>query len=490
MESSYTELQKAEVYSFKGINTENLRNTDTTTKGKDDNIIFNNHKVFRFSFLALDFASLNVIYLILLQVSKGVQLSSEYLLFFFLTNIFWTTGAYITALYFGHLRFFKRTVQTFLFYFALTLFFLFIYEYDYSRFFVLVNFLGFGTSLLITRIILMGKQQFLQKEGITTKVILLGCNSLSHRLITTLSVQKKYEIHGFFDDHQEYEDGDLSYPILGRINESLSYAIKNNVTEIYSTILPEKNSEIIKIAQKAENHFIRFKFVPDLKMFMNRRVHIGFQDDIPILSLRSEPLQEIENRFKKRIFDILFGTFVIFFILSWLVPLLAVLIKLESKGPVFFKQLRSGKNNKAFLCFKFRSLRINSEANSKQVVRNDTRYTRIGKFLRKTNLDELPQFFNVLQGYMSVVGPRPHMLMHTEKYSNLMNQFMVRHFIKPGITGWAQINGYRGEIKKDEQLHKRVEHDIIYMENWSMWLDLRIIFLTIYKTIIGDKNAF
>ncbi|MEO5647722.1 MAG: sugar transferase, partial [Chitinophagaceae bacterium] len=177
-------------------------------------------------------------------------------------------------------------------------------------------------------------------------------------------------------------------------------------------------------------------------------------------------------------------------LLSWLVPLIALLIKLDSRGPVFFVQKRSGKNNKSFSCIKFRSLMVNGNADKQQVTRNDDRFTRLGKFLRKSNLDELPQFFNVLQGNMSVVGPRPHMLKHTQDYSRILNQYMIRHFVKPGVTGWAQVHGYRGEIKEEKQLRKRIEYDIWYLENWSLWLDMRIVFLTVYTTFKGDKNAY
>jgi len=169
---------------------------------------------------------------------------------------------------------------------------------------------------------------------------------------------------------------------------------------------------------------------------------------------------------------------------------MALLIKLTSKGPVFFVQLRSGKDNNSFRCFKFRTLRINGDADSKQVTRDDNRITWLGKFLRKSSMDELPQFFNVLMGDMSVVGPRPHMLKHTEDYSRILNEYMIRHFVKPGVTGWAQVCGFRGEIKNEEELRNRIEHDIWYLENWSLWLDFRIIFLTLYVTFKGDKNAF
>ena len=230
--------------------------------------------------------------------------------------------------------------------------------------------------------------------------------------------------------------------------------------------------------------------MPDYKIFVNRNIYVDFIDNIPILSLRNEPLEDTGNRLKKRFFDIFFSALIIIFLLSWLIPLIALLVKLDSKGPVFFRQLRSGKNNQPFMCLKFRSLRVNDEANSKQVTRNDNRITRLGRIMRKTNIDELPQFFNVFMGDMSVVGPRPHMLKHTEDFSHLYKQYMIRHFVKPGLTGWAQVNGFRGEITDNKLLQKRIEYDIWYMENWTLSLDLRIILMTAFLSIKGDKNAF
>ena len=171
-------------------------------------------------------------------------------------------------------------------------------------------------------------------------------------------------------------------------------------------------------------------------------------------------------------------------------PIIGLIILLESGRPIFFKQLRTGKDKKPFYCYKFRSMKNNSEADIKQASKNDTRVTALGKFLRKTSLDEFPQFFNVLMGDMSLCGPRPHMLKHTEEYSKLIEQYMIRHFLKPGVTGWAQINGYRGETSDPVLMEKRVEHDIWYMENWSLMLDIRIIFLTIFNIFKGEKNAY
>ncbi len=444
---------------------------------------------FRFSFLVVDVLAINIVFFTLLYVMDRVTQSRQYIILLLASNICWIIASYATAVYFATERFFRRSIQAFGLFLMFTVFFIFINKYDFSRLFILLNFVGYASLLGASRMLYMGTQHFIENRVVAKKIIILGYNGLSQRLVSTFKLDKQlFEIHGYFDDSPDI-DKEEHYPLLGSIRDSLQYAIANGITDIYSTIPPENHVEIYKVAQEAERNFIRFKFVPDFRIFINRKVHVGFEYGMPVLSLRTEPLQNIQNRFKKRVFDIVFSSLVILLILSWLIPLIAILIKLTSRGPVFFKQLRSGKNNQSFLCFKFRSLKVNNEADSKQVERNDTRFTWIGKILRKTNIDELPQFFNVFQGYMSVVGPRPHMLKHTEDYGKAMDQYMVRHFVKPGVTGWAQINGYRGEIKREEQLHLRVEHDIEYMESWSMWLDLRIIVLTVYTSIIGDRNA-
>jgi putative colanic acid biosynthesis UDP-glucose lipid carrier transferase len=219
-------------------------------------------------------------------------------------------------------------------------------------------------------------------------------------------------------------------------------------------------------------------------------VHIDNLRDIFVLSVRREPLENIFNRWLKRTFDIVVSSLVTIFILSWLFPLLGLLIYLESPGPIVFVQQRSGKNNKPFGCYKFRSMTVNNTTEATQATKNDKRVTRIGKFIRKTSLDEFPQFLNVLKGEMSIIGPRPHMLQHTENFSNMEEQYMVRQFLKPGITGWAQVNGYRGEIRELAHIKKRVEYDLWYLENWSLWLDIRIVFLTVFNVFKGEENAY
>jgi len=385
----------------------------------------------------------------------------------------------------------KETLKCYFITILGTLFFVFIFKKDYSRLFITLSFAGFGIALILNRFIFYVALEALKNNfQIRKNVIVLGKNDISKRLIHYFQKESKLvNVLGCFDDHPTAsQNGELK--IIGRLKDSVSFAKENDVTEIYSTIAPEAHPYLYDLAKDAENHFIHFKFVPDYQIFVNRNIFVDFIDDIPVLSLRNEPLEDTGNKIKKRIFDIIFSSLVIIFILSWLVPIIALIIKLTSKGPVFFIQLRSGKNNQAFNCLKFRSLRVNDDANEKQVTKNDNRITPIGRFLRKSNVDELPQFFNVFMGDMSVVGPRPHMLKHTTDFTNIYKQYMIRHFIKPGLTGWAQVHGFRGEIKDHDFLIKRIEYDIWYMENWSIWLDMKIIIMTIYTTIVGDKNAY
>jgi putative colanic acid biosysnthesis UDP-glucose lipid carrier transferase len=453
--------------------------------------------LFRIFFSFLDICVLNIIHLLLIIIIK-TDLSANvynYLLLFVLMNVAWLACAYVTALYINDTqlnfeRFAKRTMQAFLLFILVILSFIFLYKYSFSRLFVVSVFCVFGSTLILSRaLFIWGTEYFMNNGLLTKKVVILGYNEVSQKLVSHfISKAKNISIKGYFEDYRKVNELSV-FPIIGSFQECVPYAISNEVSEIYCTIAPETHSFIYEIAQDAERNFIRFKFVPDLRLFVNRTIHFNYVEDIPILSLRSEPLQDVAGRIKKRIFDILFSFFIITFVLSWLVPLIAILTKLVSRGPVFFVQLRSGKNNRSFRCYKFRSLEVNKEADSKQVTRDDTRFTKLGKFIRKTNIDELPQFVNVLLGDMSIAGPRPHMLKHTEIYSELLSQYMVRHYVKPGITGWAQVNGYRGETQTVLQMANRVEHDIWYMENWSLWLDIKIVYMTIINTIRGEKNA-
>jgi len=275
-----------------------------------------------------------------------------------------------------------------------------------------------------------------------------------------------------------------------KLDDCFEFILNENIDEIYCSISELTNNQISEVVNFADNNLKILKFIPDSKEIYSKRLKYEYYDYIPVLRLRSIALEEPVNTFIKRGFDILFACFVIFFILSWLTPIIALLIKLESKGPVFFKQSRNGFNYKEFQCYKFRSMTPNKDAHLYQATRDDQRVTKIGKFLRKTSIDELPQFYNVLFGDMSVVGPRPHMVSHTNMYAKKIDKFMVRHFVKPGITGLAQISGFRGEVETDKDIIGRVKYDIFYIENWSLLLDLKIVTQTFINAIKGEDKAY
>jgi Undecaprenyl-phosphate glucose phosphotransferase len=279
---------------------------------------------------------------------------------------------------------------------------------------------------------------------------------------------------------------------LGELSELHDFLSKEaeDIDEMYCALSALHPAELNKLIEFADNNLIQVYLVPDKRGIPYRKLNIDFLAHVPLLSVRHLAIDEPLNRFIKRSFDIVFSLFVILLILSWLIPIMAVLIKLGSPGPVFFKQLRSGRNNDLFWCLKFRTMLVNSEADTKQAEKNDSRITPLGGFLRKSSIDELPQFLNVFVGDMSVVGPRPHMVSHTELYSKIISRFMVRHLVKPGITGLSQAMGLRGETREKNDMKNRVRVDIFYIENWSFWLDIKIIFMTIASLFEKQEKAF
>lgn len=303
------------------------------------------------------------------------------------------------------------------------------------------------------------------------------------------------QLEEFFNENPDYgykleKTFNLTNNKRERIEECFNFVMENKIDELYCSLADLTNTDVNKFIDFTDNNLKILKFLPDNKEILARNLVFDYYDYIPIISLRNIPLDQMTNKIIKRSFDIIFSLFVIVGLLSWLIPILAILIKLESKGSVFFKQKRNGLNYKEFYCYKFRSMELNEIADLYQVSKNDPRITKVGKFIRKTSIDELPQFFNVLLGDMSVVGPRPHMVSHTEMYARRIDKFMVRHFIKPGITGLAQTKGFRGEVETDKDIIYRVKFDIFYLENWSLLLDIKIIFLTVYNAIKGEEKAY
>ena len=276
---------------------------------------------------------------------------------------------------------------------------------------------------------------------------------------------------------------------LQYILKAIEKAKELKVDIIYSFVNLNDEEELKEVLVKSEMNYIKINFIKDFTSSKLQPITINKESDIPIIESSKIPLDELDNRIRKRLFDIIVSLLVISFILSWLWPILAILIRIDSKGAAIFKQIGTGRNNQTFICYKFRTMIVNSASNTQQTLPNDSRMTRIGKILRKTNLDELPQFLNVLKGEMSIIGPRPHMVFETNQYESSVEFFTKRHFIKPGISGWAQINGLRGNLDK-KMMEVRVQYDLDYMNNWNFWVDLDILIKTIILTVTGDENAY
>ena len=303
------------------------------------------------------------------------------------------------------------------------------------------------------------------------------------------------ELKEFFINQKElgYENRmtfKFNKPSDFNLQECFDFIISRNIDEVYCSASELDESQISSLITFCENNFKILKFISKRGGLLSKKLKTDTYGLSTVQSLREMPLSNDLNTILKRTFDVIFSLFVIVFLLSWITPIIALIIKIESRGPVFFKQTRNGIKFREFICYKFRSMIENNDADIQQATKNDKRVTKIGKILRKTSLDELPQFFNVLIGNMSVVGPRPHMIKENERYSKSVDKFMVRHFVKPGITGLAQVKGFRGEVETDEDIINRVKYDIYYLENWSLILDLNIVFLTTINFLTGQKKAY
>ena len=322
--------------------------------------------------------------------------------------------------------------------------------------------------------------------GKVGRLVLVGASDAMFNLYHSLRNMTDADIAGYF------ADGDLEIPLkrLGNLADSWEYLQANAVDEIYCDFSLD-HGYLEKLYVFCEDNFVRFFGVPDIYGYLNRKLLVTSVEDVPILAVREEPLLNPLNRFLKRLFDIVFSSLVLLFVFFPILVVSAILIKRQSPGPIFFRQKRTGMDGRDFWCLKFRSMHVNDQADSQQATADDPRRFAYGAFMRRTNIDELPQFINVFLGDMSVVGPRPHMLKHTEQYGALIARYMVRHLAKPGITGWAQVSGLRGETRELRDMERRVRHDIWYVEHWNFWLDVRIIVKTVTNMLFGDKgNAY
>lgn len=454
----------------------------------------------RYILLITDVVMLNIVYFLSFWFTERLgkhlvnEIDANYVI---VCNLIWFFCATFCGLYslYGIRRLeriYRETWRSIAFHFVLfTVFLLFSRNDEFSRTFLIVFYGMLSLSFLFNRFLGTAFQYvLLAKFNAAKKVAVMGSNETAIRISEYLQKQRTLSFYGFVgDDESIYnEEGGI---VSDLVTQKFSEAAAAGVQDVYVAVAPNRMTEVSALVDEADRQCVRLKFIPDLGGSLASPYTIDYLGgEFPIITLRVEPLEEMKNRFKKRLFDLVFSSLVIIFVLSWLYPLIAILIKWESKGPVLFKQLRSGRNDTPFWCYKFRSMTVNQDSDKVQATKNDARITRIGAFLRRTSLDEMPQFLNVFIGNMSVVGPRPHMLKHTEEYKKIISKFMVRHFLKPGITGWAQVNGFRGETRLLEDMDNRVKYDIYYLENWTTALDVRIIFMTIINAIRGEENAY
>lgn len=364
---------------------------------------------------------------------------------------------------------------------------------DYSRLW-LGLWMVYGLSLLLFyRMCVYTVLQYQRLRGRNyRKVVIVGAGGLGKKLVEHVSESpwSGFKVGALFDDNKELHNTHIkSYPVLGGVDDVAAYLESNNVDEVWIS-LPFRAEQRVKELLFSLRHLtVNIKLVPNIFGFTLLNHSMTELVGLPAVNLSDTPMWG-NNQLLKVLEDKVLGL-IIFLLTSPLLVLISIIIKLTSSGPVLFKQKRHGWDGRVINVYKFRTMKVQSETKGHvvQASKGDVRVTRLGSFLRRTSLDELPQFFNVLQGRMSIVGPRPHAVQHNEIFKDQVNQYMSRHMVKPGITGWAQINGLRGETDTLDKMKKRVEYDLFYIENWSLWFDLKIIILTIFKGFI-NKNAY
>ena len=430
--------------------------------------------------------SIALSYIVLGRAVFESELSNSIYLFIF-SNLVWLFLALVSSPYnftrtTGILRTFKSQLGFIFVHILVVASLIFFFKRSYDLYQLGLMYLSFIPFFFFWKmLVLYFFNLFKRKESQQKNIIILGMGDQGREIRRYFLINWKlnYRFLGYIDRLP-------AEPLIEQIRTLCKDKI---VHEIYCCVTDLEMNELKAIVELGLNRFIKIKFIANPSDARQEAIALD-REYMPGLGKSPITLDEHWNRMTKRVFDILFSSFVILTILSWLVPIISILIKADSKGPVFFRQKRAGRDNKPFNCVKFRTMVLNSEADVKQATKDDERITLLGKFLRKSSLDEIPQFFNVLIGDMSVIGPRPHPLKLNEQFSPKIERLMSRHYVKPGITGLAQSMGYRGETKNLQDMRNRIKLDRFYIENWSFYLDIKIIIQTVVSLIRGNENAY
>lgn len=442
----------------------------------------------RFLFVISDFLLLNLSILLSFYFTGGSfwlgGLSNDIYLFLF-SNLAWLFLVMVSTPYnlnkgWTLSKVLKSQLAFVFIHLLVVAYLVFFFKQSYSVFQISLIYLLFVPTFFGYRIFAFYLRKVFTAETLAKNYMLIGRNTLANeiRKFFLMNPGAGYRFQGYLD----FDTDNFSIATIQDVS------VEKNIHEIYCCVNVNETN-LKELVTFGLNSLIKVKIVARHDS-ERRSIQLDRYDQLPGKDIATIPLDETINQFFKRCFDIFFATLFIVFIASWLFPLIAIFIKFDSAGPVFFVQLRSGKYNEPFKCFKFRTMKVNAQADTLQATKGDPRITKLGHFLRKTSIDELPQFINVLIGTMSVVGPRPHMLRHTDEYAALIASFMGRHYVKPGITGLAQCLGYRGETKDVTDMENRVTMDRYYIEHWSFWFDIKIIFLTVVSLIRGSDKAF
>lgn len=438
-------------------------------------------------FLLFDLIIINIV---IIYASNNDYLNFIYLIY---TNILWIllsnyTGYYKVYRFTNYFRLFKLLISQFILFFLAYFAYFGIIKQGPPLNNLFGVFVIIFTAITIFKFLSFYLLKMYRKSGKDNRnVVVLGRDQTTERVVKLFDERKDlgYRYLGFFSDKESVEK-----KYLGPLKTSHEYILSNHIDEIYCSLSALDKEQIKMFTRFAVKNSKNIKLIPESGEFYSKHFTVEYYENTLVLNAKKLPFNDLKNILIKRIFDVVFSVLAIVFVLSWLTPLLYILIKLESKGPLFFNQIREGLNGDKFTCYKFRSMKVNDLSDTVHATKDDGRVTRIGAFLRKTSIDESPQFYNVLRGEMSIVGPRPHMNYLSLSYQKEIDNYMARHAVKPGITGLAQVSGYRGEVKKRADIKNRVRLDIFYIENWSFFLDLKIIIQTVLNVFKGEEKAY
>ena len=467
-------------------------------------MIVNKRSLFLFRLLS-DLLILNIVFILSAIIAQSWQILLDRYYMFFLQialNFLWVIANLASTFYDD---FYSRNIsvqiiniiRSAFIQVVTTIVFIFLTKEGlFTRNFIVLYLLGLIVFVFIRVVLFRKILKALRRSGKNIRnLVIIGSGGLAQKFKEMVKSNPDFGYHfiGFLSEKKSTENQD---DVIGNLSEFENLIQSEKIEEAVIAVDEASAGFLNSVLKICNRNAVKAHIIPDYFNYLSSRLQVSTFGEFPIITIRKEPLEEVQWRILKRTFDIIFSLTVLLLVFSWLIPLIFIISKITSPGPVFYIQDRYGTKNKKFRCYKFRTMNVkdsSKEASFNPVVEDDNRVTRFGRFLRRTNLDELPQFLNVLKGDMSVVGPRPQPIRYYDQYKEIVEEIKLRHIVKPGLTGWAQIHGLRGDPVDKEQFkirtRKRIEYDLWYIENWAFSLDLQIIFTTVWQMLKGKTNA-